>query len=147
MGGYLSASTLTSTAPKRIVLFGSAARCTMTRDSYLDMLVLSVGQIIAARRLKKSCNNSMGWPFGKPDDLAILQYSDDNDFVITTKDSDFTSSFWLNNRPRKLLLNSTGNINNKELEVLISTNFDQIVIDLSNNRFVELNLDHIVVHA
>ena len=83
----------------------------------------------------------------KTDDLTILQYADDNDFVITTKDSDFTSSFWLNNRPHKLLLISTGNINNKELELLISANFDQIVNDLSKNRFVELNRDHIVVHA
>ena len=30
------------------------------------------------------------------EDAAILQYSDENDCVITTKDSDFTTSFWLN---------------------------------------------------
>jgi predicted nuclease of predicted toxin-antitoxin system len=81
------------------------------------------------------------------EDTVILQYSDDNDCVIATKDSDFTTSFWLNNRPRKLLLISTGNISNKELEILLVSNFDQIVNDLSNNRFVELNRDHIVVHA
>jgi predicted nuclease of predicted toxin-antitoxin system len=36
-------------------------------------------------------------------DTAILQYSDENNCVITTKDSDFTTSFWLSNRPNKLL--------------------------------------------
>jgi len=81
------------------------------------------------------------------EDTAILQYSDENDCVITTKDSDFTTSFWLNNRPNKLLLISTGNISNKELEVLLAANFDQIVKELSNNRFVELSREHIIVHA
>ena len=81
------------------------------------------------------------------EDMAILQYSDKNDCVITTKDSDFTTSFWLNNRPNKLLLISTGNISNKELEALIVANFDQIIADLSSNRFIELSRDHIIVHA
>jgi predicted nuclease of predicted toxin-antitoxin system len=81
------------------------------------------------------------------EDTAILQYSDENDCVITTKDSDFTTSFWLNNRPNKLLLISTGNISNKELEALLAANFDQIIADLSNNRFIELSREHIIVHA
>lgn len=81
------------------------------------------------------------------EDMAILQYSDENDCVITTKDSDFTTSFWLHNRPNKLLLISTGNISNKELEVLLAANFDQIIADLSNNRFIELSRDHVIVHA
>ncbi len=81
------------------------------------------------------------------EDMAILQYSDENDCVITTKDSDFTTSFWLNDRPGKLLLISTGNISNKELEILLAANFNQIIGDLSSNRFIELSRDHIIVHA
>jgi len=81
------------------------------------------------------------------EDIAILQYSEENDCVITTKDSDFTTSFWLNNHPNKLLLISTGNISNKELEVLLVSNFDQIITDLSSNRFVELSREHVIVHA
>ena len=81
------------------------------------------------------------------EDTAILQYADENDCVITTKDSDFTTSFWLNNRPNKLLLISTGNISNKELEALLVANFDQIIADLFSNRFIELSRDHIIVHA
>jgi Uncharacterized protein conserved in bacteria len=56
-------------------------------------------------------------------DSAILQYADEQSCVITTKDSDFTTSFWLNNRPEKLLLISTG------------------------NRFVELTREYVIVHA
>ena len=92
--------------------------------------------------------HTLDLPYGNgTDDAAILQYSDENECVITTKDSDFTTSFWLNNRPNKLLLISTGNISNKELEVLLAANFDQIIADLSNNRFIELSRDHIIVHA
>lgn len=81
------------------------------------------------------------------DDLAILDYVERQNLVIVTKDSDFTTSFWLNNRPNKLLLISTGNISNKELESLLVANFDQFVTDLTDNRFIELNREHIIVHA
>ncbi|MCC6499453.1 MAG: DUF5615 family PIN-like protein [Anaerolineales bacterium] len=80
-------------------------------------------------------------------DLVILQYADERESVIATKDSDFTTSFWLNNRPKKLLLISTGNISNDELEALLVTNMNQIISDLADNRFVELTREHVVVHA
>jgi len=80
-------------------------------------------------------------------DLVILQYADEQNCVIATKDSDFTTSFWLRNRPDRLLLISTGNITNRELKKLLIANFEQIVSDLSNNRFVELNREHVIVHA
>lgn len=80
-------------------------------------------------------------------DLAILQYSDDQNCVIATKDADFTTSFWIRNRPNKLLLISTGNISNSELETILIANFDQLIIELTNNKFVELNREHIIVHA
>jgi predicted nuclease of predicted toxin-antitoxin system len=80
-------------------------------------------------------------------DLAILQYSDDQNCVIATKDADFTTSFWLRNRPNKLLLISTGNISNSELETILIANFDQLITELINNKFVELNREHIIVHA
>ncbi len=80
-------------------------------------------------------------------DLAILQYADEQNCIIVTKDSDFAASFWLKNRPDKLLLFSIGNINNKELEALLILNFDQIISDLTNNRFIELTREHVIVHA
>jgi len=80
-------------------------------------------------------------------DLAILQYLDEQNCAIVTKDSDFTTSFWLKNRPNKLLLFSTGNISNKELEALLIANFEQIISDLTNNRFVELTREHVIAHV
>lgn len=80
-------------------------------------------------------------------DPALLQYAEERNCVITTKDSDFTISFWLNNRPEKLLLISAGNIRNTELESLLIANFDQIISDLTSNRFVELTRKHVIVHA
>ena len=80
-------------------------------------------------------------------DVEILQYAEEQNCVIATKDSDFTTSFWLNNRPKKLLLISTGNIGNKELETLLIANFNQIISDLTNNQFIELTREHVVVHV
>ena len=80
-------------------------------------------------------------------DNALLDYSDANNCVIATKDSDFSTSFWLQNRPQKLLLISTGNIRNAELEILLAANFDQLIDALTDNRFVELTREHFIVHA
>jgi len=80
-------------------------------------------------------------------DLVILQYADEQNCIIVTKDSDFAASFWLKNRPDRLLLFSTGNINNKELETLLISNFDQIISDLTDNRFIELTYEHVIVHV
>lgn len=80
-------------------------------------------------------------------DAALLDYSEQNNCVITTKDSDFSTSFWLQNRPQKLLLISTGNIRNSELETLLAINFDQLILALTENRYVELTREHVIVHA
>ena len=80
-------------------------------------------------------------------DAALLDYSDANNCVITTKDSDFSTSFWLQNRPQKLLLISTGNIRNADLDNLLVANFDQLIDALAENRYVELTLEHVIVHA
>ena len=80
-------------------------------------------------------------------DSALLEYSDKHDCVVTTKDSDFSTLFWLQNRPNKLLLISTGNIRNADLEAILVANFDQLIMGLTENRFVELTREHIIVHA
>jgi predicted nuclease of predicted toxin-antitoxin system len=80
-------------------------------------------------------------------DAAILDYSEKNNCVITTKDSDFSTFFWLQDRPQKLLLISTGNIRNAELETLLIANFDQLISALTENRYVELTREHVIVHA
>lgn len=80
-------------------------------------------------------------------DSEILQYADMGEYTIVTKDSDFITTFWLNNQPKKLFLISTGNISNKELEALLVANLNQIITDLSNYRFIELSNTHVIVHV
>lgn len=80
-------------------------------------------------------------------DSVLLDYSDDNNCVVVTKDADFSTSFWLKNRPKKLLLISTGNIRNAELETLLIANFEQLVDALLEHRYVELTREHVIVHA
>ena len=80
-------------------------------------------------------------------DTALLDYSDEHNCVITTKDSDFSVSFWLKNRPNKLLLISTGNIRNADLEILLIANFDELITGLTESRFIELTREHVIVHA
>ena len=79
-------------------------------------------------------------------DTTLLDYSDKNNCIIATKDSDFSTSFLLQNRPNKLLLISTGNIRNNELESLLVANFDQLIIVLTENRYIELTREHVIVH-
>ncbi|MCC7119538.1 MAG: DUF5615 family PIN-like protein [Anaerolineales bacterium] len=80
-------------------------------------------------------------------DTTLLAIAEEKKCVVATKDSDFTTSFLLKNKPEKLLLISTGNISNKELELILIANFDQIISSISANRFVELTREHIVVHS
>jgi predicted nuclease of predicted toxin-antitoxin system len=78
---------------------------------------------------------------------ALLDYSEQNNCVVATKDSDFSTSFWLQDRPHKLLLISTGNIRNVELERLLVANFEQLIAALTESRFVELTREHVIVHT
>ena len=75
-------------------------------------------------------------------DIAVLEQR-----VVVTKDSDFVNSYTLYNLPERLLLISTGNISNTELEGVFIPNLSDIVKTLSEHRFVELTREKILVHA
>jgi len=66
--------------------------------------------------------------------------------VVITKDADFVDSFLTVQQPSKLLLVSTGNIRNSELEQIFKKNLVTIVRLLQNNDYVEVNRDQIIVH-
>ena len=74
-------------------------------------------------------------------DIAIEQ-----ERVVITKDSDFVNSFMTIQKPSKLLLISTGNIRNSELEQIFKSNLSTLVDLLENNDYVEMNRDRIIVH-
>ena len=67
--------------------------------------------------------------------------------VVVTKDADFVDSHLLRGRPPKLLLISTGNTSNKELEALVVPLIPDIVREFGANAFLELTRSGIVVRG
>ena len=66
--------------------------------------------------------------------------------IVITKDSDFFDSFLILQEPYKLLLVTTGNITNVELEALFQSNLPQLVQLFSQHSLIEMSRDAIVVH-
>ncbi len=65
--------------------------------------------------------------------------------VVVSKDADFVQSFLLTGEPALLLI-STGNINNADLEKLLRANLSSIETAFASSRFVEITGDALVVH-
>ena len=79
-------------------------------------------------------------------DSVINALSINEQYVVVTKDSDFVESFFLARQPWKLLLISTGNIRNAELEVLFLANMASIVDGFDTFEFIELNQSNVIFH-
>lgn len=79
-------------------------------------------------------------------DSAIRAAASLEQRVVITKDSDFVDSFLLTRQPEKLLLISTGNVTNVELEASLLPNLEAIVTALSGNDFVELTRTALIIH-
>ena|SRR5215216_3553175 len=79
-------------------------------------------------------------------DQALIKLSIASQLVLVTKDSDFVQSFLLKREPWKLLLVSTGNINNDDLKTLFQRNVHQIAEALRTFDFVELNRTSLICH-
>jgi predicted nuclease of predicted toxin-antitoxin system len=82
----------------------------------------------------------------RTNDDEIMQFADTHDCIVTTKDSDFVDAFYLQYRPQKLWLLSTGNISNRDLDALIRANSEQVVALFQQYRFVELSRTDLIVH-
>ena len=67
--------------------------------------------------------------------------------VVITKDADFVNSFLLVGRPYKLLVISTGNITNADLEALFVPNIPAIVVTLQTNSYIELTRTTLIIHG
>jgi predicted nuclease of predicted toxin-antitoxin system len=65
--------------------------------------------------------------------------------IVVSKDADFVQSFLIAGEP-SLLLISTGNISNTELEKLLRANLPGIEAAFASSRFVEITGDALVVH-
>ena len=64
-----------------------------------------------------------------------------------TKDSDFVDTFILHRKTWKLLLVSTGNIRNPELEALLLANVEKITKGFGIFDFIEVNRTNVIFHS
>ena len=65
--------------------------------------------------------------------------------IVISKDADFVQSFLVTGEPLLLLI-STGNISNAELEKILRDNLSAIVTAFASGRFVEITREALVVH-
>ena len=83
----------------------------------------------------------------RTNDEQINDVADREQRVVVTKDADFVDSHLLRSRPAKLLLISTGNISNRELEALAVPLIPDIVREFGTQSFLELGHSGIVVRG
>jgi len=80
-------------------------------------------------------------------DEQINHVADREQRVVITKDADFVDSHLLRGRSPKLLLISTGNISNRNLESLMVPLIPVIVREFGSHSFLELGRAGIVVRG
>lgn len=80
-------------------------------------------------------------------DDQINEISSREQRIVITKDVDFVDSFLLHRQPYKLLLISTGNIDNAALEAILSRCLPDIVAAFDDASFIELNHAMWLIHT
>jgi predicted nuclease of predicted toxin-antitoxin system len=80
-------------------------------------------------------------------DRAICELSIEEHYVVVTKDADFVEAFLLRRVPWKLLLISTGNIENDELESLLLASLERLAEAFESSDFVELDRTSMIIHV
>jgi predicted nuclease of predicted toxin-antitoxin system len=103
-----------------------------------------------ARQLRDAGHDALhtlDLPHGnRTSDAEINAISAAEQRVVVTKDSDFVDSFVLHHRPWKLLLISTGNISNHELEQLVAANLPAIASGFVSSDYIELSRTNVIFH-
>jgi predicted nuclease of predicted toxin-antitoxin system len=80
-------------------------------------------------------------------DQELINTADQQQRAVVTKDSDFVDSHLLKGQPAKILLVSTGNISNRDLEQLIVPLIPDIVREFQTNSFLELDQSGLTVRG
>lgn len=80
-------------------------------------------------------------------DVQLNDVAESQERVIVTKDADFVDSHVLHKRPAKLLLVSTGNIDNNELESIVVPLVSDIVREFQAQSFLELGRQGLVIRG
>jgi predicted nuclease of predicted toxin-antitoxin system len=104
-----------------------------------------VGWLLAAGH---DSTHTLDLPDGnRTTDVQMIDLADREQRVVVTKDADFVDSHALYGRPAKLLLVSTGNVSNADLEALLTPLIPSIVREFGTNSFLELGTAGIVVRG
>jgi predicted nuclease of predicted toxin-antitoxin system len=80
-------------------------------------------------------------------DQQVIELADREQRAVVSKDADFVDSHILQARPARLLLVSTGNISNRDLETLMVPLIPDIVREFQAHSFLELGRAGIVVRG
>ena len=79
-------------------------------------------------------------------DSKIIRVADDENRIVISKDSDFLDNYILDGSPEKLLIISTGNINNRDLIRLFEKNLETLKTLFEENSVIEINEEEIQIH-
>ncbi|MEX2411071.1 MAG: DUF5615 family PIN-like protein [Candidatus Paceibacterota bacterium] len=79
-------------------------------------------------------------------DSEIIRLADEENRIVISKDSDFLDNYILDGSPKKLLIVSTGNINNRDLIRLFEKNLETLKSLFEENSVIEINEEEIQVH-
>ncbi|HLM56691.1 MAG TPA: DUF5615 family PIN-like protein [Pyrinomonadaceae bacterium] len=91
--------------------------------------------------------HTLDLPLGnRTTDGLINEISARDELTVITKDADFVNSFLLSHEPYKLLLISTGNISNSELETIFLSNIEKVAEGFVTFDFIELNRKSVIFH-
>jgi predicted nuclease of predicted toxin-antitoxin system len=80
-------------------------------------------------------------------DEGINDVAERQQRVVVSKDADFVDSHLLRSRPAKLLLISTGNISNRDLESLMTPLIPDIIREFQTHSFLELGRAGLVIRG
>lgn len=70
-------------------------------------------------------------------DSQIIEYVDEFDLILITKDQDFKNEYLLNSKPKKLLKINLGNSSNKELKKNVIDILNKLEeLDKTNEKFM-----------
>jgi len=79
-------------------------------------------------------------------DSEIIRFADDENRIMISKDSDFLDNYILDGSPKKLLIVSTGNINNQNLVRLLEKNLETLKSLFEEHSVIEIDEEEIQVH-
>ena len=79
-------------------------------------------------------------------DTEIIRFANDENRIVILKDSDFLDNYILDGSPKKLLIVSTGNINNRNLIQLFEKNLETLKSLFEEHSVIEIDEEEIQVH-